>query len=137
MTNMHGGLNRAFKLKSGTLVGPGEYVNAATFDDGCDTIFLLSDGAPTCDDWPSPDSKEPGDQAGDPETGAKHADSNNLTFQGPYRKASYVINEATRLNLFRKVEIHCVGMGGTQMSILQSIAGIGKGKALDLTTGGK
>jgi hypothetical protein len=39
----------------------------------------------------------------------------------------------TRLNLFRKVEIHCVGMGDAQMSILETIASLGKGQALDLT----
>ncbi len=135
MTNMHGGLHRAYKVKSGTLVGPGEYVNPSTFDDGCDTIFLLSDGAPTCDDWPAQDSKDPGDRAGDPETGAKQADSPTLNFQGPYRNAHYVISDVERLNLFRKVEIHCVGMGGAEMGVLQTLAAIGKGVALDLTGG--
>ncbi len=134
-TNMHGGLHRAYKLKSGTLVGPGEYVNTATFDDGCDTIFLLSDGAPTCDDWPSGDSKDPGDYAGDPETGARHADSDNLIFHGPYRRSHYLIGDVSRLNLFRKVEIHCVGMGGAEMNTLQTLASIGKGQAVDLTRG--
>jgi hypothetical protein len=136
-TNMHGGLHRAFKVKSGTMVGPGEYVNTATFDDGCDTIFLLSDGAPTCDDWPSGDSKDPGDRAGDPESGAPRADSDNLIFQGPYREAHHLIGDVTRLNLFRKAEIHCVGMGGAQMNTLQTLASIGKGQAVDLTRGKK
>jgi hypothetical protein len=134
-TNMHGGLHRAFKVKSGTMVGPGEYVNAATFDDGCDTIFLLSDGAATWDDWPSPDTKDPGDRAGDPETGARGQDSDNLVFKGPYARAHYIIGDVTRLNLFRKVEIHCIGMGGAEMNTLQKLAAIGKGQAVDLTNG--
>ncbi|MCK6460511.1 MAG: hypothetical protein L6Q95_11520 [Planctomycetes bacterium] len=134
-TNMHGGLHRAFKLKSGTLVGPGEYVNTATFDDGCDTIFLLSDGAATWDDWASPDSKDPGDRAGDPESGARTTDSDNLVFQGPYAREYHIIGDVTRLNLFRKVEIHCVGMGGAEMNTLQTLASIGKGQAVDLTRG--
>lgn len=134
-TNMHGGLHRAFKVKSGTLVGPGEYVNTATFDDGCDTIFLLSDGAATWDDWPSNDSKDPGDYAGDPESGARHADSDNLIFQGPYAREHHIIGDVTRLNLFRKAEIHCVGMGGADMNTLQTLAALGKGQAVDLTKG--
>ena len=109
-------------------------MNPSTFDDGCDTIFLLSDGAPTWDDWPSNDSKDEGDHAGDPELGAFQKDSDNLIFQGPYREAHNVIGDVIRLNLFRKVEIHCVGMGGAQMSILETLAMIGKGQAIDLTT---
>lgn len=135
-TNMHGGLHRAFKVKGGGLAGPGEYVNPATFDDGCDTLFLLSDGAPTWDDWPANDSKDPGDYAGDPETGARHADSTQLTFHGPYSRAHHIVGDVTRLNLFRKVEIHCVGMGGADMNILQTLAALGMGEALDLTAGG-
>jgi len=137
-TNIHGGLHRAFKVKSGTLVGPGEYVNPSTFDDGCDTIFLLSDGAPTCDDWPSPDSRDTEDLTvgRDPETGQRLSDSKGTAiFQGPYQEAHHVIGDVARLNLFRKVEIHCVGMGGTTMNILETIAVLGKGQALDLTGG--
>jgi len=132
-TNMHGGLHRAYKLKSGTMVGPGEYVNAATFDDGCDTIFLLSDGAPTWDDWAATDSKDPNDHAGDPESGAKTQDTDTLIFQGPYANSYEIISDVTRLNLFRKVEIHCVGMGGAEMNTLDTLAAIGKGEAVDLT----
>ncbi|HEX5135403.1 MAG TPA: hypothetical protein VFY93_00395 [Planctomycetota bacterium] len=134
-TNMHGGLHRAYKLKSGMMVGPGEYVNAATFDDGCDTIFLLSDGAPTWDDWAAHDSKDVGDYAGDPESGARHQDSDNLIFQGPYARGYQIIDDVTRLNLFRKAEIHCVGMGGAEMNMLETLAAIGKGRAVDLTQG--
>lgn len=134
-TNMHGGLHRAFKLKGGAMVGPGEYVDPITFTEGCDTIFLLSDGAPTWDDWAAHDTKDPGDQAGDPETGAPLPDSPTLFFYGPYGRAHHVIGDVTRLDLFRKVEIHCVGMGGAEMNTLQTLAGIGKGQAVDLTTG--
>lgn len=136
LTNMHGGLHRAFKLRAKGMVGPGEYVNPATFTKGCDTIFLLTDGDPTSDDWIQADRKDPEDSAGDPETGAAMADSDTLNFQGPYRRAYHLADDVRRLNLFRKCEIHCVGMGEANMSILQRIAGIGKGKAISLRSGG-
>jgi len=134
-TNMHGGLHRAFKLRGGGMVGPAEYVNGSTFDDGCDTIFLLSDGAPTWDDWPASDRADPDDQAGDPELGGRQADSDTLNFPGPYARTHHLISDVTRLNLFRKVEIHCVGMGGAQMNTLRTLAALGRGEAVDLTAG--
>ena len=42
-----------------------------------------------------------------------------------------------RLNLFRKVEIHCVGMGEANMSTLRTIAALGKGEAISLRSGSK
>ncbi|MFQ5844208.1 MAG: hypothetical protein ACE5JG_04390 [Planctomycetota bacterium] len=131
-TNMHGALHRAFKLRGKGMVGPYEYVHAATWIGGCDTIFLLSDGAPTWDDWASPDSKDPEDRAGDPELGAWQDDSSNLIFPGPYRRTGFLIEDVRRLNLFRKVEIHCVGMGEASMHLLRSLASIGRGHALKL-----
>ena len=132
-TNMHGGLHRAFKLRGSGLVGAYEYVNPRTWSAGCDTIFLLSDGAPTWDDWPNQDSKDELDRAGDPESGHKTNDSPTLNFPGPYRRTHHLLDDLRRLNLFRKVEIHAVGMGEANMNTLSSIASIGKGEALNLT----
>lgn len=132
-TNMHGGLHRAFKLRGSGLVGAYEYVNPRTWSAGCDTIFLLTDGVPTWDDWPNQDRKDPLDRAGDPESGHKTNDAPTLNFPGPYRRTHHLLEDVRRLNLFRKVEIHCVGMGEANMNTLSAIASIGKGEALNLT----
>ena len=131
-TNMHGALHRAFKLTASRMVGPGEYVNPATFKTGCDTIFLLSDGAATWDDWPQADSRDQGDHAGDPELGGRQPDTPQLEFPGPYRRAYHLVTDVRRLNLFRKVEIHCVAMGEANMNTLERIAAIGLGETVNL-----
>ncbi|MDH3591490.1 MAG: hypothetical protein OER88_06410 [Planctomycetota bacterium] len=131
-TNLHGALHRAFKLKGQGAVGAGEYVNLSTWK-GCDAIFVLSDGDPTWDDWAGTDVRDPWDQVGDPESGARgQSDATTLNFPGPYAQSGYLISDVRRLNLYRKVEIHCVGMGEANMSTLQRLAGIGIGQAISL-----
>ena len=51
-TNLHGGLRRAFQVKGRGLVKQGAYIDPQMFEQGCDSIFLLSDGKPTWDDYP-------------------------------------------------------------------------------------
>jgi hypothetical protein len=137
-TNLHGGLHRAFKLRGRGIVGPGEYVDLSTWDAGCDTIFVLSDGAASTCDWAENDRKDEWDRAGDPELGGRtNEDSDTLLFDGPYNRAHHLIAEVRRLNLFRKVEIHCVGMGEANMSTLRTIAALGKGEAISLRSGSR
>ena len=50
-TNMHSGLRRAFGLAGKGTVEEAAYVDPNTLKEGCDTIFLLSDGAPSWDDF--------------------------------------------------------------------------------------
>ncbi len=45
-TNMHGGLRKAFSLRAKGFATRHEYVDLEAMAQGCDTIFLLSDGAP-------------------------------------------------------------------------------------------
>jgi hypothetical protein len=127
-TNMHGGIHRAFKLKGKGSVKQFEYVHPATFKGGCDTIFLLSDGDPTWDDWPETDEPDPSDRAGDPESGAQ-TDAKPNRFQGPYAQNWFLLDDVRRLNLFRHVEIHCIGIGEANRGFLQQIAGTGLGKS--------
>ena len=131
-TNLHGGVRRAFRLKSTGLVGTYEYVNPVTFTEGVETIFVLSDGASTWDDWGQKDQRDPEDHAGDPETGAKMEDTDELVFSGPYRHHHWLADDARRLNLFRKIEIHCVGMGEAEMGTLWSLADVGLGQAIKI-----
>ena len=89
-----------------------------------DTIFLLSDGAPTWCNWTVPDSRDPEDQAGDPETGVMHDNVPTLWFMSPYGSPPFraIVEDVERLNLFRHAEVHCIGMGEADTGLLQQIA---------------
>ena len=97
-----------------------------------DTIFLLSDGAPSWDDFDEVDARDPEDQAGDPETHQKYQNVDRLRFQGPYAHPPYshLVDDIERMNLFRKAEIHCVGIGEANQDLLDAIAKIGGGKSI-------
>ncbi len=126
-TNMHGGLHRAFKVGARGLAKQGEYVDPDTFENGGDTIFLLSDGKPTWDDWPEKDLLDPDTKSGDPESGAEVKQQKTGTFYGPYAIQSWLLDDLRRLDLFRHVEIHCVGLGEYDPRLLQAIAHVGQG----------
>ena len=95
-TNLHGGIRLAFRLGAKALPAQAkgapppkespEYVEPRGFEEGADTIFVLSDGEPTWDDWAANDVKDPEDQAGDPETHAKTKDAPTLFFPGPFAR---------------------------------------------------
>lgn len=127
-TNLHGGVHRAFKAKRGGPIKEYEYVDPGTFTDGADTVFILSDGDPTDDDWAIQDKRDPWDQTGDPETRTKMADQDILRFPGPYGywqgngQSSFIVDDVRRLNLFRKCEINCIGIGEATYNMLQGIA---------------
>ncbi|MBX3475172.1 MAG: hypothetical protein KF754_12370 [Planctomycetes bacterium] len=127
-TNLHGGVHRAFKAKRGGPIKEFEYVDAGTFTDGADTVFILSDGDPTDDDWAIQDKRDPQDQTGDPETRTKMPDQEVLRFPGPYGywlgagQGQFIVDDVRRMNLFRKCEINIVGIGEVSYSMLQGIA---------------
>jgi hypothetical protein len=121
-TNLHGGLQRAFQVRARGLTRKPEYVDPATFVDGCDTIFLLSDGKPTWDDWPAWDKRLPGQHSGDPESGAQVKDRTMGHYYGPYALSSVLRDDVRRMGLFRKVEIHCVGLGEDDPFLLKWLA---------------
>jgi hypothetical protein len=126
-TNLHGGLHRAFKVTDRTVVRRDEYVDPATFEAGVDAVFVLSDGKPTWDDWPERDRIEADDTPGDPETGTEGSGT-MATFYGPYALTKYIRDDVLRLNLFRKVEIHCVGIGDYNPHLLEWIRRNGLGE---------
>ncbi len=133
-TNLHGGIRQAFKLTGKGEVKDYAYVNPETFMSGADTIFVLSDGDPTDDDWAISDKREEWDQTGDPESRTKHADQDVLRFPGPYGywsgqgQARWISDDVWRMNLFHKSEIHCIGIGEVSQGLLQSIAKHGMGQ---------
>lgn len=129
MTNMHGGLHRAFKVRNRGMVKDYEYVDWTTFEQGCDTIFLLSDGKQSWADWAADDNSD-GQGAGDPETGKSlpDPDTDIRRYFGPYVHTNHMLDDLRRMNLFRKCEINCVGIGEAEDATLKQIAAIGNGK---------
>jgi hypothetical protein len=124
-TNMHGGLRRAFQVRARGLADKEEYIDAKATIEGADTIFLLSDGDPTWDDWDCHDKNYGEDPIGDPESGIAQPDAPNLHYFGPYVDRTHLVDDVTRMNLFRAVEIHCVAIGEVDVTLLQEISRIG------------
>lgn len=126
-TNIHAALKTAFRLGRKGLVDEYEYVDQDTFLEGCDTIFLLSDGDPTCDDYTVKDVDYGDGWVGDPESGERHERTPELNYFGPYANWPRLLEEAERLNMFREVEIHCISIGDVDATWLSRLAGIGLG----------
>ena len=135
-TNVHGAFRKGFKLKETGLSGPNEHVHAETFFEGCDTIFLLSDGDPSLSDWVALDKRDPDDRAGDPETGAALTATPQLWMHGPYSQESWILDDLRRMNLLRRVEIHAVGIGEASGGFLRQIADIGNGGVRQIASTG-
>lgn len=131
-TNLHAGFAAAFRVTSSGATRKQEYIDPKGFTDGCDTVFVLSDGAPSWDDYPELDRRDPEDQAGDPETGMRFENRPELVFQGPYGLPPFdlLVADVRRMNLFRKAEILCVGIGEANHGLLKSLASVGLGRSI-------
>jgi hypothetical protein len=127
-TNLHGALRFAFKAKDKGLSGPNEHVRPDAFLEGCDTIFLLSDGDPSTSDWLQKDLPDAGDQAGDLETGNPHKNMPEMIYPGPYSEWPYILDDLARMNLIRRVEIHAVGIGEVSSGWLAQLVALGGGR---------
>jgi len=66
---------------------------------------------------------------GDPETREPGGEGTIMYYRGPYGypHMPHLLDDLVRLNLFRHVEIHCVGIGEADMGFLSQIARIGLG----------
>ena len=140
-TNMHAAFRLAFQAgKKGPMRGDAA-LDEEGFEHGCDTIFLLSDGAPTVDDFMAVD-QVPAGSGGyrDRETGKSLGGGGGAApppgsmvpaeIQGPYGSDDvHIVDDIRRMNLFRKAEIHCVGIGKAKMRLLKRLAEAGLGKA--------
>ena len=138
-TNLHGGMRLAFQIvgrsipRARTGFPVGEYVERRAFEAGIDSLFLLSDGAPTSDDFVKLDAREAGDVAADPETGRPQSDAPQLHYLGPFSRtdmegANFLQADLARLNLFREVEVSCVAIGEADDGLLRTIANLGRGR---------
>ncbi len=128
-TNMHSGLRRAFALRAKGFADKHEYVDMKAMAEGCDTIFLLSDGAPSWDDFGMKDKDYgEGKVIRDNEYAAPAPRTPILVYHGPYVHNHWLEDEVARMNVFRKVQIHCIGIGEADLGLLQALAGNGMGE---------
>lgn len=134
-TNFQAAFMNAFGVvRKGMATGPG-YVDPKGFTEGCDTIFFLSDGRPTADNWPGegpmggPGGHRDRETGKRIEPGARGGGTGKTMHAGPYADGGFYLDgEIQRMNLLRKAEIHCIGIGEAQKWQLQAIAKVGLGK---------
>ena len=128
-TNMHSGLRRAFGLAGRGFVDEMAYVDPEALTEGCDTIFLLSDGAPTMDDFYIED-KDYGDGnvVKDQESKEPAPRAPRLWYPGPYAHDDWLVEDVRRMNAFRRIRIHCIGLGEANESLMKKLAEIGNGE---------
>ena len=122
-TNMHSALRLAFGMTERGAVDECSYVAPGPLVDGCDTMFLLSDGAPSCDAFTTKDKDYgEGHVVVDREYGASAPRTPIIDYTGPFVFAPWLLAEIDRMNAFRRVQIHCVGLGEANMELLRTIA---------------
>ena len=128
-TNMHAGLRRAFGLSRKGMVEHAAYVDPAALTQGCDTIFLLSDGDPSIDEFQvrAEDYGE-GQVVKDQEYGEAAARTPMLHYPGPYVQPHWIVSDFVRMNAFRRIRMHCIGIGEANMGLLNQLADMGHGE---------
>lgn len=142
-TNLHAALRLAFRTTTRGLVAEAEAVEEkVAVDVGADAIFVLSDGEPNRDGflgrsalvtYPAQPPRKGGYR--DPETGAwiDHDTPGNPAYDtryewyGPYRVLEYFALDLERMNLLRKVEVHAIGIGESDLTWLRACAAAGLG----------
>lgn len=128
-TNLQSGLRRAFALSGKGFVETDAFIDPGPLTEGCDTIFLLSDGAPSTDDFVTLDKDYGEDQVVlDRESGAAATRTPELWYSGPYVDPQNLVPEVERMNTFRRVRIHGIGIGEADENLLRRLADIGNGQ---------
>ena len=132
-TNMHSGLRRAFGLTEKGYVDAAAYVDPAALTQGCDTIFLLSDGAPSWDDFHIKDKDYgEGEVVLDTEYGKKMPRQPEINYHGPYDQPEWLVADVERMNAFRRIRIHCIGIGEANMALMRQLADVGYGETYEM-----
>ncbi|MCA8977209.1 MAG: hypothetical protein KDC98_20980 [Planctomycetes bacterium] len=133
-TNLHAGLKLAFGLARKGYVEEAAYVDGKVLTEGCDTIFLLSDGAPSWDDFNIEDKDYgEGQVVLDTEYGKAAPRSERIHYHGPYsRDPHWLVEDVRRMNAFRRIRMHCVGLGEANMSLLRELAKMGNGETYSM-----
>lgn len=141
-TSLHYGLQLAFALGKKGVTNEPVYVGQKPMVEGCDTMFLLSDGAPNWDGFDIVDKNYgEGQTYRDVEAGIKAEGTPNLKYCGPYggfpqvrgngragRVDCWLIRDVERMNAFRRIRLHCVGLGEANEVLLKNLASLGNGE---------
>ena len=137
-TNLHGGLRLAFALHSKGFAGSNAYVDPMALAEGCDTILLLSDGDPSVDDFLEVD-KNYGERktVQSFERGEAGASTPQVWSSGPFISSGlancpYIVADVRRMNTFRRVRMHAVGLGEANMTLTKLLAELGHGEAIQV-----
>ncbi|MGB3965351.1 MAG: hypothetical protein WBO45_01375 [Planctomycetota bacterium] len=144
-TNVHSGLRRAYGLAGRGFVESCAYVDPEALTEGCDTIFLLSDGAPSWDDFAAEDKDYGEDNViVDIEYKKPAPRQPRINYHGPYVHDQWLVADVQRMNAFRRIRLHCIGLGEANMELLRRLAEMGHGevyavgnKKREELTGGK
>jgi hypothetical protein len=128
-TNLHAGLRKAYGLAGRGFVDSVAYVDPDALTEGCDTIFLLSDGAPSCDDYEGTDKDYgEGRVVHDQEYGVDAPRTPRIRYPGPYRQDHWLVEDVRRMNAFRRIRLHCIGLGEANFDLLRRLADMGNGE---------
>ena len=117
-TNLHRGLEIGFGMTEGGVSLERAFVGEAHLLTGLDTIFVLTDGEPNQDSYSAGAAYVPG-----------RLPSPRLTGGAFYAQSPNILHALERMNLFRRAEIHCIGMGSSPRALLTGLAALGHGKA--------
>lgn len=132
-TNLHGALRLAYRLRAKKTTKKDSYVDPKAFQNGVETIFLLSDGAPNVDDFIERDINDGGRNVVDDLEGATRVEGGQyLNYPGPFATEWFLVEDLERLNLLHKAELHVVGLGEINPGFLQRLSEIGLGTAKQL-----
>jgi hypothetical protein len=119
MTNIHGALNMALRLNKKGVDAEFPAVDPECVVSGADTIIFLTDG------WGSWD-----DQSSSRVTDRRNGVPNSVG-DGPFIYAEDILPDILRINRFRKVVIHTVGIGDHDKDLMRALAGATGGKYTD------
>jgi hypothetical protein len=128
-TNLHAGLRKAYGLAGRGFVDEVAYVDPEALTEGCDTIFLLSDGAPSWDNYHAVDKDyNEGKVVYDQEYGVEAKRTPQIGYPGPYCLDEWLVEDVKRMNAFRRIRLHCIGLGEANMGLLERLAEMGHGE---------
>lgn len=139
-TNLHAAIRLAFAVSRKGVLDPEACARPSCPRDAlAEAIFVLSDGAPTRDDFTGKGPEEDVDAAGswdevDPETGKvtrhgpREAGKGRQTHLGPYQDLEYFRPDLERLELFRWTAVHVVGIGECDRYWGQALTELGEGE---------
>jgi hypothetical protein len=64
----------------------------------------------------------------DTEYGKKMPRTPTLEYHGPYVHDDWLVEDLRRMNSFRRIRLHCIGLGEANMALLKRLAEIGHGE---------